>query len=368
MDNFLRNNNFLHYILKNVRQFFNKDFRNYVCNYRLPLTGVSEERIRNLHVYQLGNENIGKVILYLQNDSGYGGFCAIWLYFLNRLAFSEKMGFVHCINWVKSENYKEKHLVWGTGNIFEYYFLQPYGIEPESALRSYAVVFDENTDDLGFNDAFHAGGVQDYTETDKDIEDFSLLQQKYIHLRPEVNKMVQQDMNRLLGQEKTIGIHARGTDYKIGYKNHPSFVSAEQYIIASKQLLKETGATKIFLATDDEEILSKFKDTFGEENLLYYQDVIRSKGNRWNCSVNSHQENGIWRLGYEIIRDVYTLSSCSSLICSLSYVGVVAQIVNKAEKKPYDFVIKLTNGLNTNGFDLTDEKVRDQIKKEWKAK
>ena len=43
------------------------------------------------------------------------------------------------------------------------------------------------------------------------------------------------------------------------YKNHPAIVSVEDYIRAAKKARCAIGAKKIFLATDDEEMLLSFQ-------------------------------------------------------------------------------------------------------------
>lgn len=91
-----------------------------------------------------------KIIMYLERDSGSGGFCAEWVYWLNRLSFSDKMGFKHCINWTDSQFYKESELE--NNNIFEYFFEQPANISVEDAVESQNVIFDYNTIDYGYYD------------------------------------------------------------------------------------------------------------------------------------------------------------------------------------------------------------------------
>ena len=369
----VRKNKNILFWFKIARRWPDAFFRQYVANYLDPkyLPGVSStvwnknpHKVRNIQIHELGDKNAGKVIMLMNNRLGHGGFCGLWIYYLNRLAFSDKMGFYHVMNCVQSDFYQEDHPINGTRNVFEYYFQQPCGISLKSAWKSQMVVFDYNCDDYGYNDAFHVGGEIDYTFKNDDIKQFAELQKKYIRLQPNIEKRIRKQINTLLGDSKVLAVHARGTDYKIAYKGHPLPITPEDYLESAIIKAKEIGAEKIFLATDDSSIVKIFKNRLGDK-VVYYTDVIRSEGTVWNCYVESKQRNPHFRLGYEIVRDVYTMAACSGFVCGMSYVSYMVQVVKLAQDENFETFVRLFHGLRKDGMDLTDDGVRAEVRKRW---
>lgn len=378
----LRKTESLLFFGKVLRRGLSRDFRHYVVQYRVggipPSTcgnryvvpiGVEDKpnhRVFHWEVHELGEKNKGKIILYLANDLGYGGFCALWIYYLNRLSFAERMGMTMCINTFHSNAYQEREPYRGTrNNVFEYYFLQPGGISVDDALESNAVIYDWNNVDYGFEDFFHAGGDTDYTYKEEEIEQFGRIQYKCLHFQPDVQMRLDEDISGIFsGVGKVVGVHARGTDYKIGYKGHPMAVTAEMYIQKAKELLHHSNAQKVFLATDDNGMIEAFQKAFGDK-LLYYEDVKRSEGTVWNCEFDQERPHHRFLLGYEIIRDVMTLGSCDSLVCGMSYVGFMARVVKASKQKKYECLGYIAPGLNKDGLDLTNKDIRAKVRSKW---
>ena len=305
-------------ICKFLRRLPEMYFRNYINSYRSPYgyKSIDEERhkVINMQVHVLGDNNKGKVIMLLENQSHHAGFCAIWVYILNRLSFSDKMGFYHVIDWEESEFYQEDHPIHGSTSIFEYYFEQPSGISLADARKSNFVVYDWNSPEYGYNDAFHVGDNNDYRFTDKDVEQFAKIQRKYIHLHKEIELSIKDQVEKLFqGKTNVIGVHARGADTKIGY-----------------------------------------------------EDVIRSTSTIMNCFIEEKRENHHYLLGLEIIRDVYTLAACRGFVCGMSYVGFIVQIIKKANEECFDDFIRISKGINMDGLDLNKSTVRKKIGNDWK--
>lgn len=361
------------FVLKILRRSHNKLFRQYVTNFEFPVSNVGRpvaakqcvHRIRNLQVHELGPKNTGKIVMLMNNKAGSTGFCALWIYYLNRLSFSDKMGFYHVFNCTESEVYQENHPIHGTRNVFEYYFQQPCGISLKSAWKSKSVIFDCNCDDYGFFDSFHVGGSIDYTFTDKDIEDFAELQRKYIRLQPHIKSKIDKQIHRLIDGHKVLAVHARGTDFKVGYKGHPIVVEPQEYLYEALKMAEKIGADRIFLATDDETFLNVFEEALGEK-LLYYKDVIRSSGTVWNCCTDPKAKNQRYRLGFEIVRDVYTMAACSGFVCGMSYVGFMVQVVKKSQGVDFEDFLRVFYGLRRQGVDLTSAEERARVGRKWR--
>lgn len=350
--------------LKICRRIWYKDFRKYIASYGNNIN--KPKNMITIPIYRLGEKNKGKVIMLLENDSGHGGFCALWIYFLNRLSFSDRMGFYHVINWYHSDFYQEHEEYKGTNNIFEYYFEQPAGISVTDAKESDSVIFDYNCDDYDFYSVFHPGSDGDYKFSSKDIENFGIIQKKYIHLHPDLEKKIFTQINSLIGNgEKVLAVHARGGDTKVGYKNHPIPTSAFDYLEEVKNVMQQELFDYVFLATDDLDILKLFQEEFPNK-VLFYSDVNRSKGDVANFWGNSERENHHYKLGEELIRDVYTLAKCSGIICGMSYVSIMAQIIKESNNESYNYFKRIFKGIAKDGIDLTSQVERKKVEDNWK--
>ena len=120
----------------------------------------------------------------------------------------------------------------------------------------------------------------------------------------------------------------------------------------------------MFLATDDNNILKAFIDKY-KENLIYYKDVERSDGVRMSCYGDVQREKHHYRLGKEIIKDVYTLAACTGLVCSASYVSYMAKIVKMASGQTFQTVNSISSVKREKGMNLTDP-LKSAGKGEWK--
>lgn len=64
-------------------------------------------------------------------------------------------------------------------------------------------------------------------------------------------------------------------------------------------------------------------------NVKSYSDVFRSNGNISVAFSESSREQHKFKLGYEVLRDTYTLSKCDILVAGLSNVSYAARILKK---------------------------------------
>ena len=131
----------------------------------------------------------------------------------------------------------------------------------------------------------------------------------------------------------------------------------------TKQAVDTYGFKKVFLATDDEKVISLFYDAFGEK-LCYYKDIYRSKhgepihyGNN-NVKRKHHK----FLLGLEILKDFYTLGHCSGLIAGVSNVSMCARIVKASLGEEYVYKKIVDKGVN-HSFNETRSIFKPMIKK-----
>ena len=57
-----------------------------------------------------------------------------------------------------------------------------------------------------------------------------------------------------------------------------------------------------------------------------------------------------YKLGLEVVRNVYIFANCDSLVCGLSKVSFAAQYVNIALNRKFKKIAVWDNGINTKDF------------------
>lgn len=136
----------------------------------------------------------------------------------------------------------------------------------------------------------------------------------------------------------------RGADFKRHYKNHPNMVSTDEYLSAVDTAMNENAFEQIFLATDDLEAIEVFKSKYGDK-VVFYNDVIRTDGDETVMKSTSERENHHYKLGLEVLRDMYTLSYCDGIIAGLSNVSIFARIVKLSRGSDFEFMNYLNKGI-----------------------
>ena len=147
------------------------------------------------------------------------------------------------------------------------------------------------------------------------------LYKKYIRLNDNTSQFIKEQMNDILAEKPILAVHIRGTDFSVGLGSHPIIIKPEEYLETVKRVYAEGNYKKVFLATDDLNALELFKGEF-KDKLLYY------------------------KLGLEVLRDIYTLANCDSIVCGLSQVSIAARYVNLAMGRKYREVVVIDHGVN----------------------
>lgn len=271
------------------------------------------------------------------------GFFATFRRTLDALYFADYYNAVPYIEYSQEFLYAEKEPVNGTKNPFEYYFSQTTDLSLSAAKN--VIIYSQNNRYLAEKLNFQSWG---YVVSDKYINDMSKIMAEYISLNEPTEEYIKNSIIRCLNKKRTLGVHSRGTDYRMQYKSHPNFVTTKDYFNAIDELLQKNNFEQIFLATDDNEILKEFKDRYGNL-VVYYDDVYRGNSTAGVHTTKGDRENHNYKLGLEVVRDMYTLAACNGLVAGMSQVSMSARITNKAFYMPYESVCIIDKGLSQNG-------------------
>ncbi len=175
--------------------------------------------------------------------------------------YALKRGYIPVIDMQNGRNtYLEDDKI-GKENAWEYFFEQPCGCTLEDVKGARHVI------------------LSDGLITEKnDYPDFRIMAdeerfaywhrffQKYFRVRANILTEYEQLRREMLGDAKTLGILARGTDYVSAKpKGHPIQPTAEQIIRKAREVTVRYSCEKIYLATEDAGMYGSLKEAFGKK-------------------------------------------------------------------------------------------------------
>ena len=326
----------LHLILSTVERVIKKD-KEYIYDH-----GNLYWNPDYLKLEHKGTDNYGQIVYSIhENGEGYGFFAELRM-LLEKLLYADFMGFKPSVVYGKNYLYFDKEMNNNTPNAFEYYFDSIGGIEESN--NSYNIIEEKRHYSRIINQLYNSSKIY------KSYDDAMVsIIKKYIHIRKDLLNTIEYDFYDLFPNKKVLGIHYRGTDYKVGYNNHPQKVELEQIIkILDKYTLEYSY---FFLATDEEGVYEFLQEKYGEK-VKSYSDVKRSNGNVSVAFSKDDRKNHHYLLGLEVLRDMYSLSLCDGIICGQSQVTNYARWQKRAREEQYDNEIVIDNGINHNGIDF----------------
>lgn len=299
----------------------------------------SENNLVSLESY---GDKAGDIYYFIDMKEINTGFFAVHNKMLTLLYFADQYGLRPVIRYDDSFPYAEEKPVNGTDNPFEYYFRQPDGVSLKDLDENKCVLVSRKENSNLANQLNESGNG--YSRSEQFLKELAGVSAKYIRLNEIVEKKLKEEI--IVPQDqKTLGVHVRGTDFKKNYNGHPVQIKVNDYLQTAVELFGHGNYKKIFLATDDLEAITRFQDQFGDR-LLVYEDVVRSDGDDTVMNSKSTRENHHYLLGLEVLRDMYSLAACDGLIAGLSQVSYAARIQKLAEKKEYADLVILDKGIN----------------------
>lgn len=328
------------------------DFRDMVLN------GYQNPEFLKFHHY--GNEYEGSTI-YCIDATGDGiGFFAELGMSLIKLYFADTRGFVPYAYWGDNYLYYEQEGVDGEKNAFLHYF------KPMSLVKSIEhashVVFPEESHIKQVKGLFNAVS---YEVSEDYVDAMARMMEKYIRYNEKTQEYLEKQYNGLLGNKRTLGVHYRGTDFKKLYNNHPIPVRVEQELEKVREVMKASDYEQIFLATDENAVVERFKKEFGEI-VKVYEDTFRDNGSGESIAFSqSERSNHHYKLGLEVLRDQYTLTHCDGIVCGYSNITFIARVMRRAWfKDDWKDYILINNGLCHNNFSFSEDYLKNKEKGE----
>ena len=165
----------------------------------------------------------------------------------------------------------------------------------------------------------------------------------------------------VMGQRKTLGVLIRGSDYvSTGLAGTRKMASVEQMTPLIRKWMKDYGYEKIFLATEDADILAQMRKEFGKSMVALSQQRISVRDLKEGQIIADYEKENANGDYTEKLEDttvnyfyaLYLLSRCDAFICSGQCNGwdtVISLNENRFERN-YKFAVGINGDPRTEDW------------------
>ena len=282
-------------------------------------------------------------ILYIIHEQGHNyGFFSEMIATLNLLIYADDRGLIPYIYWGSDFLYYDNSIQIENG--FEYYFDQKTTRDEAETIR-----FVSNSKDIQseYIEKKYCVIKNYYTSAEFDRKRAEVLG-KYIEIKKDLQTEFDDEFKHMFSGNRVLGIHYRGTDFNVGYVNHAAAVTEMQIEEQINKAFERNEFDIIFLATDDQEVLDRLIQKYGEK-IQYFTDTYRTTGDVSVAFSNESRRNHKYLLGKEVLRDAYILSQCNGFIGGLSRVSTCARLLKMSRNETYKYEYIINNGINECG-------------------
>ena len=286
----------------------------------------------------------GKPVCIIQAGTKNDGFFACVRWALDGIYFCDQLGLIPVVRFSKDSIYKD-NIFPDDINVFNYYFSEVSDINYIEIDKYPKVIYHPRNTLMAEN---MTGGIV-YNVTPEYIETMAHVMEKYLHFNENVTDSIERHIDKIGIDDSVLGIHIRGTDYRKKYRNHPVFIPSEDYYHEIDMLLEKKFFSKIYLATDDLNILQEFLERYGNEQIIYSKDTKRSSGEEGVHTSKIQNGKTPYYIGLEVIQDMCALSMCGGIISGLSQVAMIARIYAASRNHKYVYDTVLNKGTNKSG-------------------
>ena len=245
---------------------------------------------------------------------------ANYFYVLSHLAYAEKNNLLPVIDQLNYPVYiSQKESVNGSNNPWEYFWEQPYGNKLEEVYQSKHVTLSKQSWfgewDMGYD-------VENYTNKEivKKYHSLSELVPMNHQTRSycdEIRKNIFSDNDRILGVSVRIAGHSENAFFQ--GPGHPKQPSVEEMIEIVNNRLKTWNMNKVFLATDSDYAVSKFREVF-EQNLIVMPRMRSPIGydQKRDMDKPMYASGNIIQTTLDYIAEMELLATCTGLLGTVS--------------------------------------------------
>lgn len=228
-------------------------------------------------------------------------------------------------------------------NTWEYFFEQPAGYTLDDVSSDSEVVIslnDRYCSDKKYHITYDKLPISKKTFLCADLVKLKSNYQSLIKFSPSTKQYVESvSKNIIKNDSNVLGVLCRGTDYSVRRSfSEPVQPKLKQVIKKIYKFLKKhPEITKIYLATEDNNIYRTLKDEFGDRlldnNQYRYSYNVESK--LCICDIEPDRPNHNYQLAMEYLSSLYILSQCKYFIGGRCGGSIIAWIMQNSWQDLY---------------------------------
>lgn len=256
---------------------------------------------KKFHIQSFGDLNKDKIFYVIQRSPGVGLFSNL-SFVLNHLKLAKSLGAIPIVDMENFPTiYNEKNRILNTYNSWEYYFNQLSDYSLDEIYQSKNVIISESNFYSKEENFFY-----NITESN----DLVKILNEEINLKKIKKKLVYYLKDKLFENKKILGVHFRGTTYKIAGSAYA--ITPNQMINKINEIFSKENYEKIFLVTEDLKNFNSILNYF-DKKVIFLKSSKKGIKNQevWdNYSRTRHR----YKLGRNILVETYLLSFCDGYI------------------------------------------------------
>lgn len=253
------------------------------------------------------------------------------LCFLEQLSEIEDKGYIPVVDMMNYPNQYLEQDNLNRENSWEYYYepLSQYSLQEVYQSKSVILGYDHNC------------YTENYTKR-YDIEKLAKLYKKYIKVKLEAMDIINAEYDKLLGgKQDVLGVLFRGTDMSsLKLEHHSVQPTVDEMIELIYEHLHKWQCKWVYLCTEDEAAMNRFKEEFGDKLISTGQQRFANTGDQWLAQIENQRDNDKYLRGIEYLTAIELLSRCDYLLAGICSGSVCDLIMNGGEYKDVCMVEK----------------------------
>lgn len=269
-----------------------------------------------------------------RNDPSVGLF-SYYIYVLGHIKYALDQGWIPIVDMQYYANqYLDRQSI-GKKNAWEYYFCQPSSDEYsiDEVYQSKNVVLckadlRQNMPSLHMDYLLNNEQVRLWRDIAKCIKCIDAVEQKVDEVWSEMQ----------LESRSVMGVLLRGSDYTaLKPKNHPVQPEIEEALQYIEKRLKKYGYEKIFIATEDRDILQSTIKRFGDKVLYFEAERYAHDVNMLLCNIRNKRLNDAYLRGMEYLIPICILGRLGYLFAGRTSGSVAVPLIGRNEYIACDY-------------------------------
>ncbi len=271
--------------------------------YLLKEQGVSPTR------KSYGEENPDKTFYVIGFACDTMGLFALVKLVLLHTAYALEKGYIPVVDM---QNYKNQYSKEIDGNVWEYFFEQPCGYSLDDISNSKNLIYSKPFSRPNWKIASYFTTEDNGLRLSKKLRP---IYQEYIRMNVSTKSYVENKYNHLIGDQNVLGVLCRGSDYTLKRpKYHSIQPTPSEVVEKAKQLMSAGAYEKVYLATEDAEILQLFQNEF-QNSLITNNQRVYAATELEDAAYLSHvPDNSKIEVAYNYLASLYILSKCKGFI------------------------------------------------------